>query len=349
VEIEGEGPPDAILLSSRLTYWYPGVFDAIARLRRRWPATPVLLGGIYATLCHGHARAGSGADRVFAGASGADIARWLAETFPKIRESVIAPPENPVDWPRPAFDLCHSRESLPITTSFGCPHRCSYCASRLLQPVYARRTPAFLFEEITEYHEKWGCVDFAFYDDALLERPDANIRPLLRMLIQAELPARFHTPNGMRHSMIDAETAALMRAARFETIRISLESSDNSQLARWNRSEDADAFRSAVRALRDAGYAREDIGVYIMAGMPGQDFESVRRAILLAHECGAKPRLNEYSPIPGTAEWEKALALCGPALAEEPLWQNNSFYFTRPETGWRENFLKLKELAHAKS
>jgi radical SAM superfamily enzyme YgiQ (UPF0313 family) len=83
--------------------------------------------------------------------------------------------------------------------------------------------------------------------------------------------------------------------------------------------------------LHEAGFARKRIGVYLLAGMPGQSLDDVRRAVQWVKDCGAVPKINEYSPIPGTGEWEGALALSGVEIAEEPLWQNNSLYYTRPE------------------
>jgi hypothetical protein len=62
------GPkPDAILVTSGMTYWYPGVQTTSATLRRVFGDTPILLGGIYATLCTDHARKSSGADLVISG------------------------------------------------------------------------------------------------------------------------------------------------------------------------------------------------------------------------------------------------------------------------------------------
>ena len=62
--------PDLILVTSLMTYWYPGVQETIRGLRRMFPEVPVLLGGIYATLCTDHAVRYSGADRVVAGDGG---------------------------------------------------------------------------------------------------------------------------------------------------------------------------------------------------------------------------------------------------------------------------------------
>jgi hypothetical protein len=52
--------PDAILVTSMMTYWYPGVFRVIELVKYQFPEVPVILGGVYATLCTTHARTYSG-------------------------------------------------------------------------------------------------------------------------------------------------------------------------------------------------------------------------------------------------------------------------------------------------
>ena len=48
--------PDAVLVGCNMTYWYPGAVEAARVVGERWPGVPVVLGGIYATLCTDHAR-----------------------------------------------------------------------------------------------------------------------------------------------------------------------------------------------------------------------------------------------------------------------------------------------------
>jgi hypothetical protein len=59
--------PDIILVTSGMTYWYPGLFRAIEIIKEVFPSVPVALGGIYATLCPDHALRNSGADLVIQG------------------------------------------------------------------------------------------------------------------------------------------------------------------------------------------------------------------------------------------------------------------------------------------
>ncbi|MFC1683610.1 B12-binding domain-containing radical SAM protein, partial [Candidatus Zixiibacteriota bacterium] len=121
-------PVAAILVTSGMTYWYPGVFRAIELLRAHLPDTPVLLGGIYATLCASHARERSGADLVIGGPGEAaalqavDLICGLRSDLPDI--------ENLDELPFPAFDLYGRSGYACLLTSRGCPRACTYCASR---------------------------------------------------------------------------------------------------------------------------------------------------------------------------------------------------------------------------
>ena len=223
--------------------------------------------------------------------------------------------------------------------------RCSYCASRVLCDSFSRRPPEAVFEEIRDAHDQWGTGDFAFYDDALLVDSERYFEPLMRRVVEADLPVRFHMPNGIHYWMVTADLARLMRGAGVRTVRLSLESVDPAQLAAWGRAGAVDTFRRAVVALCEAGFSRREIGVYVMAGVPGQERDSVVRTMDAAWSAGALPRLNEFSPIPGSGEWERAVALSGGEVEREPLWQNNSLYWVRGDGFPPEAMRDLKEKA----
>jgi radical SAM superfamily enzyme YgiQ (UPF0313 family) len=48
--------PDLICVTSGMTYWYLGVFKLIEITKKLFRNVPVILGGIYATLCEEHAK-----------------------------------------------------------------------------------------------------------------------------------------------------------------------------------------------------------------------------------------------------------------------------------------------------
>ena len=62
-----------------MTYWYPGLFKAIKIVKDFFNGVPVILGGIYATLCDEHAVTHSGADYVIPGRGESELLRLIPE------------------------------------------------------------------------------------------------------------------------------------------------------------------------------------------------------------------------------------------------------------------------------
>ena len=330
--------PDLALVTSSMTYWYPGVFETIRVLRDTLPGVPILLGGIYATLCSDHARRHSGADRVLPGPWDGEGTKILGEVLGEAGE----PWDEPFpSWPYPAFDLYPHLSCVSLLTRRGCPFSCTYCASHRLSRGVQARAPEGVVEEVATWHEKFGVKDFAFSDDALLVDPDGHILPLLRGLIRRKLPCRFHVPNALHGKFIDREVAECLYLAGVKTIRIGLETGDEAlQEATGGKVANRD-FRRAVESLRKAGYAGGEIGVYLMAGLPGQRAKDVEESIALVRDAGARPILVEYSPIPGTALFEKAQQ-SSPFDLEEPLFQNNSILPCQWEGFTWQDYRRLK-------
>jgi hypothetical protein len=60
-ELLAQDMPDLIMVTSLMTYWYPGVQESIKHIKSIFSKTPIVLGGIYARLCTEHAQKCSGA------------------------------------------------------------------------------------------------------------------------------------------------------------------------------------------------------------------------------------------------------------------------------------------------
>ena len=211
-----------------------------------------------------------------------------------------------------------------LMTSTGCPYQCHYCASHFLFPDFDQRDPAAVLAEILYWHEKWGVDDFAFYDDALLVSSNTHMRVLLEEIARLNLPIRFHTPNAVHVREITRPMARLLHKTGFQTIRLGLEAFDHGK--RWHLDEKISKgdFARAMAHLLTAGFHSEQIGAYIMMGLPGQSPDAVAETIHHADRCGSIPYLSEYSPIPHTRLWEKAVSASPHDLLREPLFHNNS-------------------------
>jgi radical SAM superfamily enzyme YgiQ (UPF0313 family) len=336
--------PAAILLTSLMTYWYPGVAAAIRLARERFPETPVILGGIYATLCPEHARQHSGAHRVVAGPGEDAISAILAEATGYAPPGTTVPDREDLDSrPYPALDLLEQPSFIPILTSRGCPLDCTYCASRQLQPAYRRRRPLAAAAELIYWQDRWGLADAAFYDDALLLGASEHLLVLLEELARRGRTFRFHTPNGLHARLITREVAGWLKRANFTTLRLGVETTALGE-ARLDAKLQAGELEAALARLKEAGFAPAEIGVYLLMGLPDQEEAEVAASVLRVKDLGATPILAQYSPIPGTALWPQALATSRFDLAADPLFHNNSLFPCWPEFSW-DRYTRLKRLA----
>jgi len=328
--------PDAVFVTSMMTYWYSGVTETIAHVRDCLPGVPVFLGGVYASLCPEHARAHSTADRVFTGAF----------SPAKLEDMGFTPGPSAATGPAmPDCGLLATFGSIPVLTSRGCPNRCPYCAAHMLYPGFEQYGPQPVLDYIKHWHTRTGARDFAFYDDALLVDAGRRFIPLARGLISMGLPLRLHVPNGLHVRYINEEIARLLKAAGFVTLRLGFESADaRMQEDLGGKTSSGDLLR-AGRALLQAGFTREQVGVYILAGLPGQEASQVAASIRFVHDSGLRPFVSEYSPIPGTAMWDSSVTASPFPLRDEPLFHNNSLLPCRWESCTPEDIHLLKRFA----
>lgn len=294
--------PDAILVTSIMTYWYIGVREVIEAARKIFPGVPVLLGGIYATLCPEHASM-LGADDVISG------------------------PLAHCDRPLP-IDLYDEPPFGALQTSYGCPMRCDYCASSILNPRYETRGLDEIFRDL-EWQVASGDIggigDIAFYDDALLMSRGKIFYPLCEHIRKNFPRLRLHAPNGLHVAHLDERCCQELYESGFRTIRLSLEGVDDYTVSASSGKTGAPNYAEAVRNLLVAGYAHEAIETYILAGIPGQKMADVEKSIEYVKSLGCRPKLTEFSPIPGTKIFEQA-AKATPEITHEPLLHNNTIY-----------------------
>ena len=99
--------------------------------------------------------------------------------------------------------------------------------------------------------------------------------PLMKEIIKRGIGAQFHCPNGLHANSINEEVAILMKKSGFRTIRLGLETSDPALQSATGSKVTNPEFVRAVNNLHKAGYADNEIGVYVLCGMPNQDIRQV--------------------------------------------------------------------------
>lgn len=325
--------PNVVMFTSSMTYWYPGVFDVIEIVKEMWPDVKIILGGRYTALCTEHAVKNSGADFVIPGFPGAAFQSKVSE----ILDTQIIVPSKFSDYPMPAHELMKDTSIASVAASIGCPYKCSYCVTNNLSGGFQTREPAVVMEELRYLVETLGTKHIAFYDDAILVNAEKMINPILRFIIENKLRTNYYNPNAMHARLVTEETADLMKAAGFTHLRIGYEFADESYQKKTGGKVNTQEIQHAVKILKAAGFRTDEIGVYILCGHPAQKYETIKNAVDVVIAAGAAPTLAEYSPIPGSPDFEDAVKSFIRDPSTDPLLQNSSIIlFQHPEITRRQ-------------
>jgi radical SAM superfamily enzyme YgiQ (UPF0313 family) len=327
-----------------MTYWYTGVQETIAIIRQIFPDVSILLGGIYAGLCRNHALENSGADAIFSGPAEEALLQLVAR-YTGFTATPRFDPQQLDTYPYPALDLQSRINYVPLVTSRGCPFKCSYCASHLLNPIRMWRSPESVIEELKFWYHTHQVGDFVLYDDAFLVDAEKHAVPILEKIIQTGIGARFHTPNAVHIGSITADTARLLFKAGFKTLRLGLETAEFEHRQTIDRKVAKNDFSRAAKFLKEAGFEKHQVGAYLLVGLPGQEIRSIEHSIRIVQETEITPILAYYSPIPNTEMWPRAKAASRYDLEADPIFTNNSILPCQTEAFNWESVSALKELA----
>ena len=190
-----------------------------------------------------------------------------------------------------------------------------------------------------------GIVDFAFYDDALLLDAEKTLRPVLENIAGEGPKVRFHAPNALHVRALSKDWCDLLYASGFRTIRLGLETTLDGRSLEWGGKVDSEMYLKAAQNLFTAGFSQEELGAYLLCGLPGQTPEEVAESIRVVRQSGVQPHIAEFSPIPGTPMWQKAAAVSTFDIGAEPLYHNNTFFACRRPDFTYKDMAALKHLA----
>lgn len=318
-------PPDLVLITSVMTYWYRGAKEVSETIREVFPNSKIALGGIYPTLCYEHACENFDAADLIVRNN--DIERFYRFVEEDMHVPMRFRPDvyDMEEMPYPAFDLYKSIPYVPIVTSYGCMFRCTYCATRYLHPRIVRRRPDSVINEIHYWH-KQGVERFVLYDDNFLYRRNLYANPLLGKIASLPFPVKIFNPNALNASLIDDRTALLLRGAGFQEIRLGLETIDRATQQATGGKVTIARFERAVDSLARAGFAPETIHVYILAGLPLQRWQEVKDAIDYLSGLQVTVDIAEYTPIPHSPMFEEFAVMARYPVTDDPIFQNNALF-----------------------
>ena len=302
--------PDFILITSSMTYWYPGIIETVNILKKEFPNVKIIFGGTYATLCKEHAKIKSGCDFVFGNESLEDFFKLIGVDYEydKLYESL------------PLYENFYKNlDYAVLRTSWGCPFNCNYCAIKKLFPSFFRLPQNKVIDFIKKHATK-GIKNFVLYDDAFFYKPE-YAKGILEKIDKLKLNINFHTPNALHLKFLDKEMALLLKNTGFINPHFGLETLDPGLQKLWGDKVNRQDLIKGLGLLKDGGFKNGEFSVYLLLGFPRQNLEDLRKDVEFLNSLGARVSLAEFSPVPGTKFFEEY-----PPEFEEPLLHNNSLF-----------------------
>jgi radical SAM superfamily enzyme YgiQ (UPF0313 family) len=351
-QLSAQEPPDLILITSIMTYWYQGTKEVLDIARDLFPTAKIAVGGIYPSLCYEHALFHMNkADLVVRNREVERFYRFVEDAF-----SFVLPHKPSIydmeNVPYPCFDLYQHIPFVPLVTSYGCAYRCSYCATSYMHPNIVRRNWGSVLAEIRHW-QRYGVNRFVIYDDNFLFHGDRYAKPLLRAIADLPFPVSIYNPNAINAALVDQELAHLLLRAGFREVRIGLETLDRNLQKSTGGKVDTGTFEGALQTMVRAGFSMDTVGAYILAGLPFQRWEDVKHAIDYLLGLGVTPHIAEYTPIPHTRLFQEYGDLARYAIAEDPIYQNNALFpfawegFTENDLAFLKRYVRDKRLSVA--
>jgi len=287
--------PDLIGISSLFSPYHREAAACAREIKQRIDA-PIVMGGPHVSACPKEVLSDPNVDFIIAGEAektivnlvgalrGGDFYEGIAGLgFKKGKNLVLNPPGKNDDFQ--SFPLADFSDLDPqrytfgkqplcfITTTRGCPHRCSFCSvHRTFTEGFQRRDPEAVFQEMLKRFEQ-GYRVFDFEDDNLTFHKKDFTR-LLQLIIDGWAPGeiRLLAMNGVSTLSLDGQVLSLMRQAGFSDLNLSLVSVDKESLARVNRPHTPEKFEAVVKEAHELGFR---IVAYQIIGLPFETLEKM--------------------------------------------------------------------------
>ncbi len=316
--------PDIVALTSYSPFFHVQVELARA-LKAAKPDLPIMIGGSHCTIVKEKAMLDC-FDYVFAGEAETSLPEFLrrleaGESLEGLKgvvwrddkgenhfagaadplkdfDSIPIPDRDLLDNDAYRLGTLNGRDPFSlIQTTRGCPWKCIFCASPLLNTtVIRRRTPEFVVAEIKEVVEKYGIRHFFIVDDVLTLH-DKHILKICDLIIEAGLKITFESST--RANLVTEENVSRMVEAGLIRLSLGLETVDEEVRQIMNKKVPLKHYVEANRIMNKYGV---EVLNSVMLGLPGEREETVRKLFkFLAENKDIKQaNLAIAVPYPGT-------------------------------------------------
>ena len=325
---------DFIGMSCMFSHEFPVYKELLQAIKQRFPQVPLVAGGEHVTAlpdetfrqCAGLdiAVMGEGedalADIVATDGSDDELSRvpglrWR-DRQGTIRSSGQRARVRDIDaFPLPAWDLVPLENywkygmglgvdrgrSMPMLATRGCPYQCTFCSNPLMWTTrWIARKPDAVLQEMRGYMEKYGAVNFDFYDLTAIVKKSWIVDFCTR-IVESGVRFSYQLPSGTRSEAIDRDVARLLFASGCRNMTYAPESGSPETLQRIKKRIKVGRM---LESMRDCYKERLNIKANIIVGFPGDTYRDLwntylfiaRMALTGVQDVTIQP----FSAYPGT-------------------------------------------------
>ncbi len=253
-------------ISSMMYTSYHSAYNLIEQIKSVNENIIVVVGGPHATASPFHVIKNSKADYVCVGEGEEVIHRFLKgkkikglyskKEIKKLNGEIPfrATVEDVNALPLPDKRLIINERPMDymyVTFSRGCPHKCSFCGSHLIQGrKWRHKSVSHSVKELLFYYEKFNIKKFEVEDDNLCAGSEGKqwLKELCKEVIKLNKKFKFHVPHGIPvYAVADKELAKLLWEAGFRNMVLPLESTNKDVLKHMKKTVDTKMWRKALR------------------------------------------------------------------------------------------------------
>jgi radical SAM superfamily enzyme YgiQ (UPF0313 family) len=244
--------------------------------------------------------------------SGKDFSKIKGLCFKKKNKIVINPPRELIpdldSIPFPARHLFNhnkyvypdslSNPVMPILTSRGCPHGCTYCCTKLIFSRKMRfRSAKNVVDEIEHLIEKYHVKEIHFWDDNFTF-DKKRVFEIHDELKRRHIKLNFAFPNGLRVDQVDFDILKCLKDMGVYSVAFGVESGNQEILNNVKKGITIDQIKRAYFLAKKAGL---ETWSFFMIGLPGDTAKTIRKTIEFAIDLDPDiAKFHILKPFPGT-------------------------------------------------
>ncbi len=214
---------------------------------------------------------------------------------------------NPNDYPYAPIGAFSKQFPLTsISSTRGCPYRCTFCANNTIMGRKVRaRSAEMVLKEMTLLHDEYGIREFQIIDDNFTSKKALTLG-VCNGILERGWDISLSFPNGVRLSTLDEEILNLLEKAGCYSLGLGIESGSPRTLKNMKKAQSIEEIKEKVELIHRVSKIRTT-GFFII-GYPTEEKEDILQTIRMSKELPIdRAQFTICLPVPGSEMTEQMI------------------------------------------